>query len=173
MVTAHKYVVGMLVVLAGMGAGAPLMAQSTLYRCGNEYTNLPPVNAKARGCRIVEGGNLTVVEGAAPPAAKTAGAPVASTPMAPAAAARADSAEQRARDSDARAILHTELRKAELWVDSLRAEYNDGAPEKLPSEAKHPQRYQERVADMKARLERAQSDVEAIRRELARTGGAR
>jgi len=42
-------------------------AQSPIYRCGNEYTN-NPVNAQARGCRLVEGGNLTIVEGLRPAA---------------------------------------------------------------------------------------------------------
>lgn len=78
-----------------------------IYRCGNEYTN-NAAQAKERGCKLVEGGNVTVVEGTRPAAAPSGGAAAssaskaaASPPNAPCVAAT----EQRARDADARAIL--------------------------------------------------------------------
>ena len=45
---------------------APLtsLAQDAIYRCGNEYTN-NATEAKSRGCKLVQGGNVTVI--AAPP----------------------------------------------------------------------------------------------------------
>lgn len=43
-----------------VGAGA----WHRIYRCGNEYTN-NATQAKERGCRLVEGGNVTVLS--APP----------------------------------------------------------------------------------------------------------
>ena len=36
-------------------------AQSTIYRCGNEYTN-DATDAKARGCKVLIGGNVTVIQ---------------------------------------------------------------------------------------------------------------
>jgi hypothetical protein len=147
------------------------LAQERIYRCGNEYTNHPG-DAAARGCRLMEGGNLTVIQNARP-----ASAP-ASTPAAPAGGARAagarngaervGAAEQRARDSDARAILETELRRAEARLDELLSEFNAGEPVPRPDEAGQPQRYRERVERLRADVARAESDVEGIRRELAR-----
>ena len=53
---------------------SPAWAQDRIYRCGNEYTNNASV-AKERGCKLVEGGNVTVVEGTRPAAAGTSAAP--------------------------------------------------------------------------------------------------
>ena len=43
-------------------------AQDRIYRCGNEYTNNAQ-QAKERGCKLVEGGNVTVVQGTRPASA--------------------------------------------------------------------------------------------------------
>lgn len=43
-------------------------AQDRIYRCGNEYTN-NATQAKERGCKLVEGGNVTVIQGSRPRAA--------------------------------------------------------------------------------------------------------
>lgn len=153
-------------------AALPALAQGQIYRCGNEYTNNPG-DAKARGCRLVEGGNLTIVEGAKPaPAAAASTANGAAAPQrARGVGERVGAAEQRARDSDARAILEAELRKAEARVVELRTEYNNGEPVKTPAEVRNPKLYQDRLADIKTTLERAEADVAGIKRELARTEG--
>lgn len=135
-------------------------AQDKIWRCGNEYTNQPG-DAKARGCKPVEGGNLTVIEGLKPqPAAKPAAVRSETE--------RVDGAEQRARDSDARAILEAELRKADSRLAELRAEYRDGNPEQRPEELRNPPLYQQRTAALKDQVARAEADVAALRRELAR-----
>lgn len=152
-------------------AALPALAQGQIYRCGNEYTNNPG-DAKARGCRLVEGGNLTIVEGARPAPAAPAANGSAATQRARGAGERVGAAEQRARDSDARAILEAELRKAEARVAELRAEYNNGEPVKTPAEVRNPKLYQDRLADIKATLERAEADVAGIKRELARAEGS-
>lgn len=159
------------IVLAFLAALAlPATAASDkIWRCGNEYTNQPG-DAKARGCKPVEGGNLTVIEGLKP----QAGARTASNPFqaggqgARSGGERVDSAEQRARDADARAILETELRKAEARLAELRQEYRDGDPEKRPEELRNPPLHQQRTAMLKEQVGRAEADVAAIRRELAR-----
>ena len=87
---------------------APALAQDAIYRCGNEYTNNPAV-AKQRGCTPLQGGNVTVIEGTRPSSSAAPRSSSASSNTAP----RVDSAAQRARDADARAILETELRRAE------------------------------------------------------------
>ena len=145
----------------------PVSAQDRIYRCGNEYTN-NAAQAKERGCKLIEGGNVTVLQAGKP--AQGAGQAASNTPAAaaPANAARVSAADQKARDSDARVILTEELRKAETRLSELRAEYNDGAPQKSALELRNPQGYIERTADLKARVERAQADVDGIRRELER-----
>lgn len=153
---------------AALGLGfAQAHAQGSIYRCGNEYTNDAQV-AKARGCSLMEGGNITIVEG-------TKVAPAAARPTPPAASRsggeRIDSAAQRARDSDARVILEAELRKAEERLAQARKEYANGEPEKQGIESRNYQRYLDRVAELKAAVGRAESDVASIQRELARVGG--
>lgn len=162
--------------LLALGAlSLPAAAQDRIYRCGNEYTN-DPGDAKARGCRLVEGGNVTVIQGIKP--APAAGTPARSTTPAAASGGarndneRVDASAQRARDADARAILEAELRKAESRLNGLKQEYNNGEPEKRGPEFRNHQMYLDRVAELKAGVTRAQSDVDGIKRELARLGPA-
>jgi hypothetical protein len=156
-----------LIVIAAMAPAA--WAQDRIYRCGNEYTN-NAAQAKERGCKLVEGGNVTVVQGARPKAASGAAASASTTASAatPAGAPRVDNSEQRARDADARAILESELRKAEARHAELLREYNDGAPVRNALDLRNPQVYMERTAELKASVARSESDLAGIRRELAR-----
>ena len=140
-------------------------AQERIYRCGNQYTNTVS-EAQAKGCKLVEGGNVTVVQGtrpikAAPLKESSGSAPVSS-------GARVDASEQKSRDSDARLILQSELTKAEARQAELLKEYNNGEPEKRGDEARNYQKFLDRVADLKASLARNQSDMDGIRRELGR-----
>ena len=156
------------------GAAAPASAQDRIYRCGNEYTN----QIKGRSdCKLVEGGNVTVVRGTAPAAAPAAPAPAPvtrsaaaapRTASAPPSAPRIDTPEQRARDSDAKAILEQELRRAEAKQAELVKEYNNGEPDKIGGEARNYQKYLDRVAEMKASIARNQSDIDGLKRELSR-----
>ena len=139
-------------------------AQERIYRCGNEYTNNAQV-AKTRGCKLMEGGNITIVQGITPQASR----PAAATP---AARSGGNSPEQRARDSDARAILAAELRKAEERLAQAQKEYANGEPEKQGIESRNYQRYLDRVAELKAAVARAEADVAGIRRELGRLDGS-
>jgi hypothetical protein len=79
-----------------------------------------------------------------------------------------DSAEQRARDADARLILEAELKKAEARHSELLKEWNKGEPEKMGPEHRNHQKYLDRVAELKASLARNESDIAGIRRELGR-----
>ena len=147
-------------------AASSSFAQERIYRCGNEYTNNPK-EAKNGGCKLVEGGNVTVIQGSRPPAA---GAPVkvASASTSPNGGQRVDSTEQRTRDSDSRGILESELKKAEAKQAELLKEYNNGEPEKQGPETKNYQKYLDRVAEMKANIARNDSDIAGIKRELGR-----
>jgi len=136
----------------------PALAQENpIYRCpNNEYTN----QVKGRtGCKRVEGGNITIVRGGMAPAAASG---LTSAPQ------RVDTPEQRARDADAKTILESELRKAEARQVELQKDYNNGQPDKQGDEARNYQKYLDRVADMKASIDRNQADIDGIKRELAR-----
>lgn len=156
-----------LALISCLGAGAalsPAHAQDRIYRCGNEYTNNASV-AKERGCKVVEGGNVTVVEGTRP-AGGAAGAPKSAT--SPPSAPRVDANDQKARDADARSLLQSELKKAEARLAEVKQEYNNGAPQRNALNLRNPQKYMERTADLKAALGRAEADVAGIQREIER-----
>ncbi len=148
---------------------APTWAQDRIYRCGNEYTNTV-TDAQAKNCKLVSGGNVTVVQAARPnPGTKIASASVGQVGQP---GQRIDASEQRAKDSDARLILESELKKAELRQAELGREYNNGDPEKLGPETRNNQKYLDRVAELKASIARNESDIAGIRRELGRVPSA-
>lgn len=151
----------------------PVLAQDRIFRCGNEYTNDAEV-AKSRGCKPMDGGNITIIQGPVTRNSDSKPAtprPASSTPVTRSSSERVDSGEQRARDSDARAILETELRKAQERLDQASKAYANGSPEKEGIEFRNHQRYLDRVAELKAAVTRAESDVASIQRELSRMGG--
>ena len=145
-------------------------AQERMYRCDNNYYTNSTADPKARGCKLLEGGNVTVVQGTRPAAAALV------QPVKMAAATqvgqRVEAGDQRARDSDAKQILETELRRAESRQAELAREYNNGEPEKQGIESRNYQKYLDRVAEMKSGLARNESDIAGIRRELGRANGA-
>lgn len=145
-------------------------AQARIYRCGNEYTNDAQV-AKSKGCSPMEGGNITIIEGTRVSTPRNAPAAPAAT-RSGSGTERVDAAAQRARDSDARAILVAELRKAEERLAQARKEYANGEPEKQGIESRNYQRYLDRVAELKAAVARAESDVAGLQRELGRLPGS-
>jgi hypothetical protein len=155
-----------------LGSTAALAQTGTVYRCPGPpvlYTDqITPAQAQDRGCRTIENAPITVVS---PPKPR----PVASTP--PSGAPRApdakvDAGEQRARDSDARKILADELRREEAKLAELQKEFNNGEPERKGDERNF-QKYQDRVEEMKAAIARKQSDVAALKRELAKLPAAK
>jgi hypothetical protein len=159
--------------LASVGGSAlliaPAQAQEKIYRCDNNvYTNTLQ-DPKAQGCKPLEGGNVTIVQGPRPvnaannPAVKLASATQTSQP-----GQRVDAGDQRSRDSDARLILESELKRAESRKSELTTEYNNGEPEKRGDETRNHQKYLDRVTDLKASLGRIDSDIAGIRRELGR-----
>ena len=161
-----------ILLLAAAACAPAAHAQGQIFRCGNEYTN-DARSAQARGCKLVEGGNITVIEGTRPnPGAAAPGPsrPVTATPATP---VRVDPSDQQRRDNEARSILEAELRKAEARRAELLKEYNNGEPEKQGAEARNYQKYLDRVADLKASLVRVDSDIAGLKREIGRLPGSR
>lgn len=145
-------------------AAASAQSSSVYYICpGNVFTNtISPKEAEARGCKAREAQQPTTITGTKP-------RPVAGgAPASGAKSDKIDSAEQRARDSDARRILEAELRRAEEQLESLKREYNNGEPDRRGDETRNYQKYLDRVAEMKASIARQEADIAAIKRELAK-----
>ena len=159
-----------------VAASVAAIAQNAIYRCGNEYLNDAAV-AAARGCQMVEGGNVTVVPGTrvnpvdkAEASPAVANVPARSMGRSAGVSTRpsTDAAAQRARDSDARSILLAELMTAQARLAEQQQAYNNGAPEKRATDTQHPQRYQERVNELKAGINRYTGDIAGLKREIAR-----
>ena len=153
-------------------------ANADVYRCvgvggvGTEYINNAK-EAQQRGCKTMQGGSVTVVQ--ATPVQKTAPVRVASvsptsnaSPGAPTSGSSAGSPEQRARDSDSRSILESELKKAEAKLAEQQKEFNNGEPEKQGIEGRNYQRYLDRVSEMKDSIARNVSDIAGLKREISR-----
>jgi len=141
---------------------APLQAQERIFRCGNEYTNSAQA-AQRNDCKPIEGGSVTVAQPPKIPAVASAGGRSANS-----SGAKVETSEQRTRDAEARQILEAELRKAETRREELLKAYNQGEPDKEGKESRNYQKYLDRVAEMKANLDRVESDIAGLRRELGR-----
>ena len=151
------------------GAGNAAWAQQ-VFRCAGvggstpEYINNAK-EAQTRSCKLVSGGNVTVVQST--PVAKSTSSS-GSAPTSTVRVATASGPEQRARDSDSRAILEAELKKAEAKLAEQQKEFNNGEPEKQGIEGRNYQRYLDRVAELKDSIARNQSDIAGLKREISR-----
>jgi len=146
--------------LALAGAQAQAADGPVNYQCpGFVFTNtISAKEAEAKGCKVMAVQQPTTIP-----------APKVHPATSPAqAASRVDAQEQKARDADARKILQDELIKAQAQLDALQKEYNNGQPDRLGDE-KNYQKYLDRTASLKASIDRTQSDIAAITRELAKT----
>jgi hypothetical protein len=162
-----------LISLAAFAFATAASAQTQIWRCGNSYTN-DRAEAQSKGCKAVEGGNVTVVQGTKVNGGAASGKAtnVATAPgSAGSADRRVDAGDQKARDNEARSILESELKKAEGRQAELQKEFNNGEPEMLGPEHRNHQKYLDRVAEMKAAIERNERDIAGLRRELGRSGG--
>ncbi len=157
---------------AAAAAGLPMAAAAqagSVYRCPGPpvlYTDaLSAEEARDRGCRTIEGAPITIIQ--APKPRPAAASPPASASASRSGDSRIDPAAQRQRDTDARRILEAELRREEERLAALRRDYNNGEPERRGDERNY-QRYIDRVAEMKAGISRGESDVAALKREIAK-----
>jgi hypothetical protein len=158
--------------VAALLAGSA-MAQDAkpVYRCPGPpvlYTDaISAQEAKAKGCRTIEGAPITVVQGTRRPATIKGAAPSAAGSAARSPQERVDPDAQRARDSDSRRILESELQREEAALAALKKDFNNGEPERQGGERNYA-KYQDRVAEMRAAIGRKEADVAALKRELAK-----
>ena len=148
---------------------------ATVYRCpGNPvlYTDaLSTKEARDKGCRTLDGAPITIIQSPRPRAPVAPNAAVVAAPAPNGASGlpveRISPTIQRARDSDRRAILESEMRREEQALADLRREFNGGEPERRGDERNY-QKYLDRVSELKTVIARKESDVSALKRELAK-----
>jgi hypothetical protein len=148
---------------------APAAAQSSdVYMCKGangvpEYRNGNPGNSK--DCKKLNLPDVVTV-----PGGRTSGGTVTSgaksAAASPAAFPRVDSATQKNRDSERRSVLEQELQSEEAKLAGLRAEYNNGEPERQGGERNY-QKYLDRTARLRDDVARSEANVASLRRELS------
>lgn len=139
----------------------PAFAQSEVYLCVDSNGNREYKNTGAtKGCKRIDLPGVTTVPAATPkkPAPQTASAKPSDFP-------RVNDTVQKARDSDRKQILQDEMRTEEQKLAAIRAEYNNGEPERRGDERNYA-KYQDRTAALKDDLARTEKNVEALKREL-------
>ena len=160
----YPAVLGLAAALAAGAASAQASeGGSEMYRCpGNDYKNtISAQEAQKLGCKKIDGAPITIIQtvkprtGTAVPSASAGSSPAGS---------RIDPVAQRARDSDARRILEGELRRGR--APGRAAEGVQRRPAGRQGNEKNFQKYLDRVAGMRASIERKQIDIAALRREL-------
>jgi hypothetical protein len=144
------------------GALAPAAAQAqNVYLCIDSAGRKELTDTYKAGCKALD------IPGAIPaPRSRGSAAKAAAPVTTPADFPRVDNAQQKARDSDRRAILLDELKSDEARLAQLRIEYKAGQPERQGDE-RNIAKYQERVKLMGDNIARAEKNVEALRREIA------
>ena len=164
----HTFWISSFSLLLALATGS---ASAQVFRCfGSDGKSTEYINnvkeAQQRGCKTMEGGSVTVVQ-STPVARAPAVSRVAS--LGSQSGNRTDgSPDQKARDSDSRSILESELKKAEARLAEQQKEFNNGEPEKQGIEGRNYQRYLDRVADLKDGIARNQSDIAGLKREISR-----
>ncbi|MFC4522917.1 DUF4124 domain-containing protein [Cupriavidus pinatubonensis] len=118
-----------------------------------------------KGCKRLNLPDVVSVPGgrtSAPAKAAAAPAATASTAGFP----RVDSATQKSRDSERRTVLEQELQAEDAKLATLRAEYNNGQPERQGNERNY-QKYLDRTAAMRDDIARSEANAASLRRELS------
>lgn len=141
-------------------------AQSEVFLCINdngtkEYKN----TGTTKGCKKVDLQGINMI-----PAPVSAAKPVVQTVAAKSSASppgfpKIDSEIQKARDNDRMQILLNEMKTEENKLAELKKEFKNGEPDRQGNERNYA-KYQERVAVMKEDINRAEKNIEALKREI-------
>jgi hypothetical protein len=154
-----------------LGVAAPwsAMAQSdAIFMCVDDQGNRSFQNVgSGKGCKRVDVGPVLSLPAPRQPANRAGQASSEErASVSPASFPRVDRDTQRTRDSDRRRILEDELRVEEERLGRLRAEFNNGDPERRGDERNYAL-YQERVQRLRDDVSRVENNVGALRREIA------
>lgn len=148
--------------------GAMAQSPSMVYRCPGPpvlYTDaLSAKEAQEKGCRTIEGTPITVLQSPKPrPPSSSAATTGANTD-----GGRIDANQQRTRDAERRRVLEAELREAEGRLSIAQSEYAGGNAERQGGEGRNYQKYLDRMAELKASVNRQESDIQALKREISK-----
>ncbi len=139
-----------LIAIFGLMGAAWALDLQRIYRCGDSYsTQMVP----QQNCKLLKTANVTVIDGAS--ASKVLTAPVRSS-------------EQRSLDGQAHAVLRFEFQKSQAQQVVLLHEWNNGEPERRADEFRQPQKYQNRVTELRLALQRVEADLAGLTREMSR-----
>jgi len=139
-------------------------AHAEVYKCPGPpvlYTDgLSAKEAAEKGCRTIEGQPITVVQMPKKPSPGAVDAQRES--------AKIEAGQQKARDDERRRVLEGELRQSESRLAAAQAEYQNGNGEKRGDEARNYQKYLDRMAELKASINRQEADIAALKREISK-----
>jgi hypothetical protein len=155
-------------------------ASAQIYRCDNngviDYNN-NVVSAKNKSCTVASLPNITTIPAPVLPKGAGASGSTGSSPQKSATATsspsgfpKVDSGTQKARDNDRAAILDEERRKESAKLQELKKEFNNGEPERRGDERNY-QKYLDRLEKLKEDIQRSETNVKSLDRELQGTKG--
>lgn len=148
--------------VAGATPCAALAQSSDIFMCVDDQGNKSFQNVgSGKGCKRMDVGPVLSL-----PASRMPRAADDRASASPAAFPKIDRDTQRSRDTDRRRILDDELRAEEERLARLRTEYNNGEPERRADERNFAL-YQERVQRLREDMARVETNVGALRREIA------
>ena len=149
---------------------APWAAQAQsddIFMCVDDQGNKSFQNVgTAKGCKRMDVGPVLSMPAPRLPARSVQPAGDDRVSVSPASYPRIDRDTQRSRDSDRRRILEDELKAEEDRLTRLRTEFNNGEPERRGDERNYAL-YQERVQRLREEIARVETNVGALRREIA------
>jgi len=158
---------------------ANALANSAIYKCGQEVTNQP---VDPQQCQKLEASAAIQIEGTRVQSSPTgqpsqllssgvqnkgavsSGNASSGSPI----GAPITSAEQQQRQAQSRTILEDEWQKLSAQYADLVRIYKQGQPSLLPGESVQTDQYKQRVQDMKLQLQRLERDKVALQREMSR-----
>lgn len=153
----------------GVAVSCAAQAQSSdIFMCVDEQGNKSFQNVgSGKGCKRVDVGPVLSVPATRQPARSSVQPAVEErASVSPASFPRVDRDTQRTRDSDRRRILEDELKAEEDRLARLRTEFNNGEPERRGDERNFAL-YQERIQRLREDIGRVETNVGALRREIA------
>jgi hypothetical protein len=152
--------------IAWLAAAPAVHAQSSdIFMCVDAEGNKSFQNVgTGKGCKRMDVGPVLTVPATRMPQRATRAED--RVTVSPANFPRVDRDTQRTRDGDRRRVLEDELKTEEEKLARLKAEYNNGEPERRGDERNFAL-YAERIQRLREDLARAESNVNALQRELA------
>lgn len=142
----------------------PLAAEAEIFKCVGSEGHVTYSNVQSKNCIRL---SLDPVPAAAPPAAR----PAQKTPT-PSSFPRVDESTQKARDSDRRRILESEIATEQKSLEQAKKELAEQEAQVLANErivggAINLVKVQERVQPFKDKVALHERNIEAIRKEIA------